>query len=123
MAYTLKLSAKERIGLDTLMGMQGGKAAELRIPFQILEKLDVTVGYKERFLKPIPGGVLIWDNEAVELAESLPVEFEMDELHKIQEVIDKWDRFQTADLRWVNSLKAAVRNLIEEAPTKKAVKK
>lgn len=113
----IKITMKQRIALESLLSIQQGKAAgELRVYFAILDKVTVPPNVRDMFLRPLPNGNAIWDDDALAIAELYDLEVETEEINKLIDLLTNWDRFITADLRWVNPLKKLLQEAQESSP-------
>jgi hypothetical protein len=104
MSFDFKIAPQARVMLESVIAMQEGKAGELRIYFNLLEKLKTTLPYRQSLIIRRPNGNEEWNEEALAIAPPFEVSLEQEEIDQIRKLLAEW-RFKTADLRWINPLK------------------
>jgi len=122
MSIPIELTAQQRISLENLVAVQTGKTGDLRIYFNLLEKLKTDRKYKRRLIVVLPGGSEIWNEEALAIEPRVTLHLEQEEVDKVKELLDRWERFTTSDLLWVNPLKMCLGNLEISAATTRGKK-
>jgi hypothetical protein len=103
MAESIEFSLLQRLSLEGLLGQQRGNVADLITLFDITNKIKV----KDRgsYVRELPDGRVLVDNEAISKAEVMPVELEKAERRKLLDIIKSHDGFGPSDLAWILPLK------------------
>lgn len=101
MAKTISLTMMQRLNLDALLSVQRGSLDDLFTLHDIREKIKVPAALRDEYLKTLPDGHILVDEQAVELAESKDYEFEKEEVRRVQKLLKEWNQFSEGDLTWV----------------------
>ena len=110
--FSIEITAQQRVQLEGLVAVQTGKAGELRIYFNLLEKLQTPAAYKRSLIDKLPNGLEVWNEAALAVAETVELALEQEEADRLRDLLEKWDRFTVVDMRWVKPLRAALDGLI-----------
>lgn len=123
MTHKVTLNPRQQISLEGLASQQGGKAGELRVWFSILEKVETKKDFRDLYLKTFPNGISQWDEGELALAGTVEVELDTNELQKILDLLNNYDRFLTPDMRWVTPTVKTITDLLDsEVTTSRASK-
>jgi hypothetical protein len=101
----LTLTMMQRLSLDALLSVQRGSLDDLFTLHDIREKIKVPKALRDEYLKTLPDGRVLVDEDAVTLAESVDYEFEKEEIRRVQKLLKEWQQFSEGDLGWVLPLK------------------
>lgn len=99
------LSMMQRLNLDALLSVQRGSLDDLFTLHDIREKIKVPRGLREEYVKSLPDGRVLIDEQAVELAGAVEFDFEKDEVRRLSKLLKEWSNFTEGDLGWVVPLK------------------
>jgi hypothetical protein len=99
---TVKFSLTQRLALESLLGVQQGKAKDLFVFYDIQQKIKVP--NRDEYIHELPNGGVLLDKPAIALAADLDVELEKEEVRKISEVLSSWEHFTPPDLEWIQPL-------------------
>jgi hypothetical protein len=101
----ITLTMIQRLNLDALLSVQQGSLDDLFTLHDVREKIRIPKNLREQYLRTLPDGRVLIDEQAVALAESVEYEFEKEEVRRIQKLLKEWQRFSEGDLDWVIPLK------------------
>jgi hypothetical protein len=101
----LTLTMMQRLNLDALLSVQRGSLDDLFTLHDIREKIKVARGLREQYVKYLPDGRVLVDEQAVELAEPADFDFEKEEVRRLQRLLKEWTNFAEGDVSWVVPLK------------------
>lgn len=108
---SLELTMMQRLGLDSLLNAQRGKLEELTAFHDIRNKIKIPRALRDTFAKPMPGGQVMLDEAAIELAESITVELENEEVRRLRKLLSEWPNFGEGDLEWVMPVQSQLESI------------
>jgi len=103
MAESIEFTLIQRLSLEALLGQQRGSVADLITLFDITNKLKVEA--REAYVKELPDGRVLVDNEAISKTPPVQIELEKAERRKLLDIIKGHNTFGPSDLAWVLPLK------------------
>jgi hypothetical protein len=101
----ITVNMMQRLNLDALLSIQRGGLEDLFTLHDIREKVRVPQELRDSYVKMLPDGRAMLDEKAVELAESMEVELEKDEVRRLLKLFKEWANFTEGDVAWVGPLK------------------
>lgn len=101
----ITLTMMQRLSLDALLSVQRGSLDDLFTLHDIREKIKVPKGLRDEYVKALPDGRALLDEQAVTLAESVDYDLEKEEVRRLYKLVKEWPSFLEPDLAWVIPLK------------------
>ena len=101
----VKLTMMQRLNLDALLSVQRGCVDDLFTLHDIRQKIKLPKGLRDEYVKTLPDGRVLMDEQAVELAEPADYDLEKDEVRKLQKLLKEWPQFTETDLDWLIPLR------------------
>lgn len=97
----------QRLKLASLVGIQEGRASDMRVYLGILDKLSISndekiaLGMVEQTTGAIGEHILRWDPQA-----DTPKEFELEDAQyaRLRQIVEAWPRFTAADSGWLQPI-------------------
>ena len=101
----LTLTMLQRLSLEALLSVQRGSLDDLFTLHDIREKIRVPRAVREEYVKTLPDGRVLVDEQAVELAAPTDYDFEKEEIRRLMRLLKEWTNFSEGDLVWIVPLK------------------
>lgn len=99
----IEFSLLQRLSVEALLNQQRGNVSDLITVFDLTNK--VKVEDRDSFIKVLPNGQAIVDNDVLNKAPIQNVDLEKAESRKLLEILKSHDGFGPSDLTWVLPLK------------------
>jgi hypothetical protein len=104
----VSLTMMQRLNLDALLSVQQGSLDDLFTLHEIRERIKLPRQLRDEYVKTLPDGRTLMDEQAVTLAEPTEYEFEKEEVRRLTRLFKEWTRFSEGDLAWLIPLKKQI---------------
>jgi hypothetical protein len=108
MAEFIEFTLLQRLSVEAILGQQRGTVGDLITVFDITNKIKVAD--RDVYIKDLPDGRVMVDQEAINNAPAEKIELEKAERRKLSEILKAHNTFGPNDLAWVLPLKKQLDN-------------